>query len=219
MAARAGRVKRLDTCWPRPILSVRTQPIPRTDATVHRTALLLLLVLAACRIERTPQELIDPMNPALVDRREAEREVAARVGAFREALSRGSRESAVAALQPLADAHVIGVAEDGGRSSFGAGGIQEALAALEVPEGAVTRMPDLRVQTDTRERMAWFATHLEVFPTVGGGSGEQRLRMSGVFRRLEGQWRLVHLHLSRAGEAALSPPEAPAPDAAPPAGE
>ena len=39
---------------------------------VASAALALLLSLGACKIERTPQELIDPMNPALVDGREAE---------------------------------------------------------------------------------------------------------------------------------------------------
>lgn len=189
---------------------------------MHRTsaALALLLSLSACKIERTPQELIDPMNPAVVDRREAAREVASRVGAFREALARGSRADAVAALQPMVDAHVVGVEGNGGRPRFGAEGIDEAFAAVDVPEGAVTRMPDLRVQTDARETMAWFASHLEVFPAVGGGAGEQRLRVSGVFRRVEGEWRLVQLHLSRAEPDSLSsPPAAPDADAAPPAAE
>lgn len=185
-----------------------------------RAAALLLLALGACRIERTPQELIDPMNPAVVDRREAEREVAALVGAFREALARGSRPDAVAALQPLPDALVVGVDGNGGHARFGEEGIGAVLEAVDLPRGAVTRMPDLRVQTDTREQMAWFATHLEVFPTAADAGEEGLLRMSGVLRRLEGQWRLVHLHLSRGAAAPVSSPAAPAPaaDGAPPEG-
>lgn len=185
-----------------------------------RAAAVLLLALTACRIERTPQELIDPRNPAVVDRREAEREVAALVGAFREALARGSRAEAVAALQPLAEAVVVGVEGNGGLARFGEEGIGAALAGVELPAGALARMPDLRVQTDTREQMAWFATHLEAFPAAGPGAEEGFLRMSGVLRRLEGEWRLVHLHLSRARDAELSPRPPPARDgdAAPPEG-
>lgn len=194
---------------------------------MHRTlALLLLLGISGCRVERTPQELIDPMNPATVDRREAEREVAARVGAFREALTRGSAGDAVGALQPLPDAVVMGADPNAGRPRFGADGVAAVLSGIAAPEGAFTRMPDLRVQTDTREQMAWFSTHLEVFPFAGGAGEPERLRLSGVFRKLEGQWRLVHLHASRAVEDAAedeeedatpSPPAA-AGDAAPPAG-
>jgi hypothetical protein len=186
---------------------------------VHRTAaLILLLGAAACRVERTPQELIDPMNPALVDRREAEAEVAARVGALREALARGSHADAVEALQPLPDAVILGADSNGGRPRFGADGVVAALQVISVPEGAFTRMPDLRVQTDTRERMAWFATHLEVLPLTDGTTEPDRVRISGVFRKLEGRWRLVHAHLSRAGEPAATAPPARDGAAAPPGG-
>jgi hypothetical protein len=188
---------------------------------VHRTAaLLLLLGIAACRIDRTPQELIDPMNPAIVDRLDAEREVATHVGAFREALTAGSHADAIAALQPLPDAVVIAAEATQGRARFGEEGIAAALDGVVVPPGTFTRMPDLRVQADTRQRMAWFATHLELFPVTGGGGAPERMRMSGVFLRLEGAWRLAHLHLSRESAPAATLP-APAPDAgaAPPADE
>jgi hypothetical protein len=189
------------------------------DPTVHRAAALLLLaLLAACRIDRTPQELIDPMNPAVVDNRESEREVAARVGLFRESLSRGSRSDAVAALLPLPDAHVIGADGHRGRPRFGEAGVLAALEAVEIPDGGVVRMPDLRVQTDLRDRMAWFATHLELLPAGAGGGAPERLRMSGVLRRLEGEWRLVQLHLSRAAAdlTPAPPPPVPRGGAAPP---
>ena len=183
---------------------------------MHPTAaLVLLLALAACRIDRTPQELIDPMNPALVDRREAEGEVAARVGAFRESLARGAPGDAMQALQPLPDAHVIGVDDNEGRPRFGADGIEAALAEIPAVPGSVVRMPDLRVQTDPRERLAWFATHVEVVPVVGDGGAAERLRLSGVFQRQEAEWRLVHLHLSRAaGEEEATRPPAPPREAA-----
>ena len=51
-----------------------------------------------------------------------------------------------------------------------------------------------------------FATHLEVLPVVGAGGQPQRLRVSGVFRRREAEWRLVQMHLSRGEMPAPTPP-------------
>jgi hypothetical protein len=200
---------------------------------VHRTALVAaLLALAACSVERTPQEYLDPRDPAVVERRESEEELAARVGAFREALARGDRADAVAALIPAADAHVMGVQFNDGRPRFGPPGIADALQTLRLPTGAVARTPDLRVQAATREGgLGWFATHLELLPVVAGGGEAQWLRVSGVFMRREGEWRLLQLHLSKAEAPAPTPadsadtatardsaPPSPAAAAAPPAG-
>lgn len=182
---------------------------PQTEEPVHRSASVAaaLLALAACQVAPTPQEYLDPRDPAAVERQESEEELAARVGAFREALARGDRADAVAALVPAADAHVMGVQFNDGRPRFGPQGILEALAALQLPTGAVARTPDLRVQATTREGgLGWFATHLELLPVVGAGGEPQWLRASGVFMRREGEWRLLQLHLSKAE----APPAAPA---------
>jgi hypothetical protein len=165
---------------------------------VRRPVVLALLLLApACRIERTPQELIDPMNPAVVNRREGDREIALRIAALREAIARGAPADAVNALAPLPEAHVIGLDEQEGRSRFGSSGLTQALADVPAGERVLVRTPDLRIQTDTREMFAWFATHLEVLPLGAGRGPAERYRVSGVFRRVEGSWRLSHLHLSR----------------------
>jgi hypothetical protein len=165
---------------------------------VRRPVVLALLLLApACRIERTPQELIDPMNPAIVNRREADREIALRIAALRGAIARGSPADAVDALAPLPEAHVIGPDEQEGRPRFGSSGLTEALARVPTAERVLVRTPDLRIQSDTREMFAWFATHLEVLPLAPGRGPAERYRVSGVFRRVEGSWRLSHLHLSR----------------------
>jgi hypothetical protein len=197
---------------------------------VHRAPALAaaLLALSACRVERTPDEYLNPRNPAQVESREAENEVAARVGAFSEALARGGQADAVAVLAPTPEAHVIGIGLNDGRPRFGPLGLATAIADLGLPQGAVARTPDLRVESDGRG-LAWFATHVEVLPVVGAGGQAQRLRVSGVFNQREGDWRLVQLHLSR---AETPPPATPRPDslrdslpsnppagAAPPAGE
>lgn len=163
-----------------------------------RALAVALLALAACRVDRTPDEYLNPRDPAEVERREAENEIAARVGAFREALARGSHADAVGALEPAVDTHVMGIGPNDGRPRFGPLGLAAALEELELPRGAVARTPDLRVEADAREGLAWFATHVEVLPVVGAGGAPQRLRVSGVFTRREGDWRLVEVHLSRA---------------------
>ena len=195
---------------------------------MHRTASVAaaLLALAACSVERTPQEYLDPRDPAAVERQESEEELAARVGAFREALARGNRALAVQALTPAADAHVMGVQFNDGRPRFGPQGIADALQTLRLPTGAVARTPDLRVQAATREGgLGWFATHLELLPVVGAGGEPQWLRVSGVFMRREGEWRLLQIHLSKAqapepaasdsADTAAAPRPATAPDSSP----
>jgi hypothetical protein len=170
-----------------------------------------LLALSACRVDRTPDEYLNPRNPAQVEQREAANEIAARVGAFREALARGNHADAAGALGPTAETHVMGIGFNDGRSGLGPQGLAAALQELELPRGAVARTPDLRVEADAREGLAWFATHVELLPVVGVGGAPQRLRVSGVFSRREGDWRLAQLHLSR---GQMPPPPPPAPDSA-----
>jgi hypothetical protein len=192
-------------------LSVRRRTTAqRKRKHVHRAPALAaaLLALSACRVERTPDEYLNPRNPAQVESRDEENELTARVGAFGEALSRGAQADAVAALGPTAEAHVIGIGFNDGRPRFGPLGLAAALADLQLPTDAVARTPDLRVEADGRG-VAWFATHIEVFPVVGAGGQPQRLRVSGVFNEREGEWRLVQLHLSR---AEMPPPATPRPD-------
>ncbi|HWK90306.1 MAG TPA: nuclear transport factor 2 family protein [Longimicrobium sp.] len=171
-----------------------------------------LLALAACKVDRTPPHYLNPRDPAVVERREAEDELGLRVAAFREALARGDRQDAVAALVPSVNAHVIGMEGNDGRARFGAAGIAQALEPLRAGAGpAVARTPDLRVEADSRAGNGWFATHLELLPVTAAGGDPVRARVSGVFARQEGEWRLVQLHLSRAEAPPVSPPAPPAP--------
>jgi SnoaL-like domain len=181
---------------------------------VHRVPAVAaaLLALAACKVDRTPQEFLDPRDPAAVERRESENEIAARVGAFREALARGNQADAVSALAPAPEAVVMGVEFNDGRPRYGPLGLAAALEGLHLPRGAVARTPDLRVEAGTREGgVGWFATHLELLPVTGVRTEPQWLRVSGVMDRREGEWRLLQMHLSRAERPA--PPVA-APDSA-----
>ncbi|HEY0022839.1 MAG TPA: nuclear transport factor 2 family protein [Longimicrobium sp.] len=186
---------------------------------MHRLALpTALLALAACEVNQTPARVLNPRDPSAVEQRDAEQEIAARVGAFREALLRGDRGGAVDALAPVGTAHVMGPRANDGRALLGPHGLRATLDALALPTGAVARTPDLHVEADAQDGTGWFATHLELFPVAQGGQVE-RLRVSGVFARQEGTWRLIEMHLSRP-EAPPAPAPAPAADttaAVPPA--
>lgn len=227
----------LDTPYPLRILSFAApgpDRIAERRTPVHRAPAVAaaLLALAACKVAPTPQQYLDPRDPAAVERSESEQEIMARVGAFREALARGQHADAVGALAPTADAHIMGVDLNGGRPRYGPMGLSSALQDLRLPTGAVARMPDLQVSAETREGgLGWFATHVEVLPVVGAGGQAQLLRVSGVLARREGEWRLLEMHLSRpelpaplrrdsaATARDSAPPPSPAAAAAPPAGE
>ena len=191
---------------------------------MHRLTLAAaLLALAACEVNQTPPQVLNPRNPSEVEQRDAEQEIAARVGAFREALLRGDRGAAVEALAPVGTAHVMGPDGNDGRALLGTDGLRATLDSLALPTGAVARTPDMHVEADAQEGTGWFATHLELFPVAQGGQVE-RLRMSGVFARQEGAWRLLQLHLSRPDApadttAADSAEASPAAGAAPREGE
>jgi hypothetical protein len=157
-----------------------------------------VLSLAACEINRTPEEMLQQRDPAEVDRQEAADEVRVRVGAFRQAMQRGDRVAAAAALQPSGLAHVIGIDAHGRLPRYGPPGLLAAIEELPLPEGAVARTPDLRVETSGREGVGWFATHVVLLPLRGGEPAA--FRMTGVMARDRGEWRLTQVHFSRAGE-------------------
>jgi hypothetical protein len=159
-----------------------------------------VLSLSACEINRTPEELLQQRDPAEVDRQEAADEVRVRVGAFRQAIQRGDRSAAAAALQPSGLAHVIGLDAHGRLPRYGPLGLLAAIEELPVPEGAVARTPDLRVETSGREGVGWFATHVELLPLRGGEPAA--FRMTGVMARDRGEWRLTQVHFSRAEDDA-----------------
>jgi SnoaL-like domain len=188
----------LDTSYPHRILSVRRNPSPSKGNPVHRTPAVAaaLLALAACSVERTPQEYLDPRDPAAVERSESQQELAARIETFREALVRGNHADAVAALVPAPETFVMGVDFNDGRPRYGPQGLAQALADLRLPAGAVARTPDMRVEAGAREgALGWFATHVEVMPVASGGP-PRWLRVSGVLARREGDWRLLQIHFS-----------------------
>ncbi len=180
---------------------------------MHRSiaAAAALVALAGCKVERTPPELYNHADPAVVDRQEAADEIRTRVRVFADALGRGERADAIAALAPDELASVVGVDDNGGMARLGPAGIDSALGQLAIAAPVLVRTPDLRVGTTVG--MGWFATHLQVL-SPSAATDPKLLRMTGVFARERGEWRLVEAHISRPGDpapATVPGPPAPAP--------
>jgi ketosteroid isomerase-like protein len=178
---------------------------------VHRSlvAAAALAALAGCKVDRTPPEYYNHPDPAVVDRQEAADEIRTRVRVFAEALGRMDSEEAVQALAPDEMAAVVGVDGNDGMVRFGAAGVSAAVAELAIAAPTVVRTPDLRVSAS--QGMGWFSTHLQLLST-STATDPVLLRMSGVFVRERGEWRLMEAHLSR--PEAATPARAPAPSPA-----
>jgi hypothetical protein len=165
---------------------------------VHRShaALAALLLVAACKVDRTPRSFYD-RQPAAVDQDAAVNELRARVLAFARGLERGNTRTAVSALAPSPDAVVFPLDGDDGHYGTGPDGINRALADLGIPAPLAARTPDLTVRANVKGNLGWFSTHLELLP-LGSEGTFQRVRASGAFVRDGGEWHLAQIHLSRA---------------------
>jgi hypothetical protein len=179
---------------------------------VHRShaALAVLLLVAACKVERTPARFYN-RQPAASDQDAAVAELRARVRAFGANLERGNPAAAVSALAPTADAVVFPLGSDDGRPASGAEGLVRTLSDLGVPAPLAARTPDLTVKANLKGNLGWFSTHLEMLPLGAQGTFE-RIRVSGAFVRDGGEWHLAQIHLSPA--VAPPPPDTAAADTA-----
>lgn len=156
-----------------------------------------VLLLAGCKIQRTPPEILDPGADAQQEQQESQSELQTRVVAFNEALGRGDQGAALLALNPAPDARVMTPRGEVGSPWEGREAVTAMLDSLFPDDGTAISAPDLRVEVNARRTTGWFSTHLELAPEAAGDSVARRLGMSGVFAREEGEWRLVQIHLSR----------------------
>ena len=171
---------------------------------MHRrhAALAALLLVTACKVDRTPRSFYD-RQPAAIDQDAAVAELRARVLAFGNALERGNRSAASSALAPSPDAVVYPLDGDDGRYATGAEGLTRTLGELGVPAPLAARTPDLVVRANVKGNLGWFSTHLELLP-MGSVGQFQRVRVSGAFVRDGGEWHLAQIHLSRSGPSAAA---------------
>ena len=178
-------------------------------------ALCATMLLAACKIERTPRQFYSQRDPAAAERELFEAELTDRVAAMGPALDRGDTGGAVFALSPAPDAYVIG--PGGGEPALGPEGLTEVLRSVRDTVPATVRLDGVRVAFGPRAQTAWVAAGVEVTPTgpAAAGAAPDTLRFTGVYQRVRGEWLLMQAHLSRR----FTPPAAPAPspaDSAPP---
>ncbi|HEX8272856.1 MAG TPA: nuclear transport factor 2 family protein [Longimicrobiaceae bacterium] len=181
---------------------------------MHRTlgiALSATMLLAACKIERTPRQFYSQRDPAAAERELFAAELTDRVAAMGPALDRGDLGAAVFALSPAPDVYVIG--PGGGVPATGPDGLTRMLRSVRDSVPAAVRVDGVRVAFGPRAQTAWVAAGVEVVPAgdVAAGAGPDTLRFTGVYQRSRGEWLLMQAHLSRR----FTPPAPPAPAPSP----
>jgi ketosteroid isomerase-like protein len=151
----------------------------------------LLIFAASCKIERTPEEFFDQqVATTLTD--EAAEELRAHVLNLVQALNRGDRDAVMAALAPRQDAYVVGP-EDGSVLNS-AEEVEAAMQWIAALGPVSVQVNEIRISADSRGNVGWFSTSLDV-PGLRK-RGASALRMTGVYVRDEGRWRLAQAHLS-----------------------
>lgn len=165
------------------------------------------MLLAACKIEPTPRQFYAQRDPAATERERFAAELTDRVAAVGPALDRGDPGGAVFALAPSPEVYTIG--PGGGSPAVGPAALAAMLGEVGDTVPVQIRVQEVRVVLGPRAQTGWFATGIEV---TGGDAPEEAdtLRLTGVYQRARGEWRLVQAHLSRP----LTPPDGPPPSPA-----
>lgn len=169
-------------------------------------ALGAVLLLSACKVERTPPRYYSHRDPAEAERALAEEELRDRVGALGEAIERGDLNAALFALAPAPELYLVGPGTVGG----GPEGAAALLRALMEEAPGEMEAREVRVTLGPRGRVAWVAGSFVAEGSPEGG--EELLRLTGVYLRVRGEWRLVQGHLSRPPTPPAEPPPGPLPD-------
>lgn len=151
----------------------------------------LLLAIPGCRVERTPPQYFDHQTTIEAERDAAASEIRDRLLAMGEALDRGNATEAVIALSPAADAHIIG--PDEGMMVSGSDRISALLDSLLASNEVTTELRDVQVGVAARANVGWFRADLAL---PGHTPSNRPLRLTGVYVRDAGLWKLVQAHLS-----------------------
>ena len=158
---------------------------------IRRTALALLLATSACRVERTPPQYFDHQTTIEAEREAAAGEIRDRLLAMGQALDRGNATEALIALSPSVDASIIGPTE--GMMISGSDRISALLDSLLASTEVSAEVRDVQVHIAARANVGWFRADLDL---PGHTPGDRPLRMTGVYVRDAGLWKLVQAHLS-----------------------
>ncbi len=165
-----------------------------------------MLLLGGCKIERTPSEYIDRRGAAATEREEAAAELRSHVAVLAQSLSQGSVGRALAALSPAPDVRVLGPKQ---RWQVGdAADLRPLLEQAVANRGTRVEPTAVEVQIGPRGDIGWFAARFRLVHNLAPADSSE-LRLSGVYLRDEGVWRLMQAHLS-GSQGVLTPLPPPA---------
>ena len=156
-------------------------------------ALSAIVLLAACKVERTPRKFYSQRDPAAAERATALEELRSRVISVGAALDRGDADGAALALAPAVDLYVVG--PGGGAPGVGAEGMARLFRPLTDSVDAAIQVRDVRVTLDPRAQVGWFAAGIEVVRSDSTAPIDT-VSFTGVYLRSRGVWQLAQAHLS-----------------------
>lgn len=158
--------------------------------------LAVTLLLAACKIERTPPELLNRRDPAAREREHAAGELRSRLAVLGQAFEAGELEQGVEALAPAEQVQVIGPGEP--PQTVSGSMLPETLRNL-VPSGTTpAQMEEVSVTLGPGAEVAWFAAVVRRSSVTDSVPPPAPWRVTGVLVLEEGAWRLVQAHISEA---------------------
>ena len=151
----------------------------------------LSIGVAACRIERTPEEFIDQPSPAGEDLAATQAEIRDRLIRVANALREGSTPALMNSLAPHPDGVVLG-------PDLPAPSPAEQLVSVLQSElgGQLLSASDIVVDVDSTNRTAWFLARFTAPGNAVEDSTTRGFDLSGVFIRQMGEWRLVQGHIT-----------------------
>lgn len=170
---------------------------------IGRSSWVVALAIAGCTIEQTPQEFIDRLETPGQEIAASEAEVRARLLSVTGAIQRRSGPDIEAALLPHSRVFVVGLLPGEEWRT----GDEIAAALIQLRGEPAPRFEDVVVEVVSTNNVAWFRG---TFAGANVLDSIADVRISGVFVRQEGAWRLLQGHLS--APDAISPrPPPPAP--------
>lgn len=143
-----------------------------------------------CKVERTPEEYFDHHDRLLAAREGSSEELHDRIRALGQAIGRGSAAETMLALAPASDLRIV--TPDAEIVLEGPDAVRAALDRF-VATPVAMEMRDVVVTVGPLGNVAWFEALVDA---PGSGPAGTVLRVTGVYRRIEGAWELVQAHVS-----------------------
>lgn len=168
-------------------------PVPRNKLRRFCSLLSLLLLtasLAGCRIEPTPAEYIDVVDIPEDDLSASADELSDRILSTASSLERRNLNDLLSALTPAPEVFGFGV----GEGELITDPTTLGYTLSQATGGRDVSLSDLNVEVGPRNNAAWFRS---LYSVQGEDEEPYQVRFSGVFMRIQGEWRLVQAHVSR----------------------